>query len=154
MLLHLFLTRHYRSVDIVFIRHTYTAAEVDEQTFFYGRETGGTIVSSALEEMSKIIRQRYPVDDWNIYAAQASDGHNFEHDMGRTLELLDREILPVCQYYAYIEVTDEEFDLESVLWTGYTPLLERHDHFARVSASNPADIYPVFHKLFSSSRVR
>ncbi len=154
MLLHLFLTRHYRSVDIVFIRHTYTASEVDEQTFFYGRETGGTIVSSALEEMSKIIRARYPVDDWNIYAAQASDGHNFEHDMGRTLELLDRVILPVCQYYAYIEVMDEEFDLESVLWAGYTPLLERHDHFARVSASNPADIYPVFHKLFSSSRAR
>ena len=98
MLLHLFLTRHYRSVDIVFIRHTYTASEVDEQTFFYGRETGGTIVSSALEEMSKVIRQRYPVDDWNIYAAQASDGHNFEHDMVRTLELLDQEILPVCQY--------------------------------------------------------
>ena len=155
MLLHLFLTRHYRSVDIVFIRHTYTASEVDEQTFFYGRETGGTIVSSALEEMSKVIRQRYPVDDWNIYAAQASDGHNFEHDMGRTLELLDQEILPVCQYYAYIEVAeDEEFDLESVLWAGYTPLLARHDHFARVSAANPADIYPVFHKLFSSSRAR
>ena len=62
MLLHLFLTRHYRSVEIVFVRHTYTASEVDEETFFHGRETGGTIVSSALEEMSKIIQQRYPVE--------------------------------------------------------------------------------------------
>jgi len=152
MLLHLFLTRHYRSVEIVFVRHTYTASEVDEETFFHGRETGGTIVSSALEEMVKIIHQRYPVNDWNIYAAQASDGHNFDHDMPRTIELLENEILPRCQYYAYIEVMDEDTDGESVLWSGYSPLLASHDHFARASVSGPADIYPVFHNLFASAR--
>ena len=108
ILLHLFLTRHYRSVELVFIRHTYTAAEVDEETFFHGRETGGTVVSSALEEMLRIVRARYPVEDWNIYAAQASDGHNFDHDMHRTIALLQREILDLCQYYAYIEVGEEE----------------------------------------------
>jgi uncharacterized sporulation protein YeaH/YhbH (DUF444 family) len=154
MLLHLFLARHYRSVEVVFIRHTYTASEVDEETFFHGRETGGTIVSSALEEMVKIIHQRYPVNDWNIYAAQASDGHNFDHDMPRTVELLENEILPRCQYYAYIEVMDDDIDSESVLWSGYTSLLSSHEHFARASVSDPADIYPVFHKLFASARSR
>lgn len=151
MLLHLFLTRHYRAVDIVFIRHTYTASEVDEETFFHGRETGGTIVSSALEEMLRVINDRYPLDDWNIYAAQASDGHNFDHDMHHTLELLEQEILPRCQYYAYIEVSEEELFSESVLWEGYTDIIDRHSHFARASVYDPAGIYPVFHDLFASS---
>ena len=51
MLLHVFLSRHYREVDVVFIRHTSTASEVDEETFFRGVETGGTVISTALEEM-------------------------------------------------------------------------------------------------------
>ena len=68
MLLHVFLMRRYRQVDIVFIRHTSTAEEVDEETFFYSRETGGTVVSTALEKMLEIARARYPTDRWNIYA--------------------------------------------------------------------------------------
>lgn len=151
MLLHLFLTRHYKSVDIVFIRHTYTAAEVDEETFFHGRETGGTVVSSALEEMLRIIEHRYPIDDWNIYAAQASDGHNFDHDMSRTMALLEQEILPRCQYYAYIEVGEEQSFEESVLWDGYSLLVDQHPQFARAKVFDPSDIYPVFHNLFATS---
>ncbi|MFG0262978.1 MAG: YeaH/YhbH family protein [Novipirellula sp. JB048] len=152
MLLHLFLTRHYQAVEIVFIRHTYTASEVDEHTFFYGRETGGTVVSSALIEMQRIIQARYPVEDWNIYAAQASDGHNFDHDMPQTLALLEQSILPVCQYYAYIEVGDEGFGDDSVLWKHYTDLVPRYPHFEQAQVSEPAEIYPVFHKLFSSAK--
>ena len=45
ILLHLFLKRKYERVDVVFIRHTHEAKEVDEHEFFYGRETGGTVVS-------------------------------------------------------------------------------------------------------------
>lgn len=151
MLLHLFLTRHYQAVELVFIRHTYTASEVDEETFFHGRETGGTVVSSALEEMQRIIRARYPVDDWNIYAAQASDGHNFGHDMPQTMSLLEQSILPVCQYYAYIEVGDEPARGGSVLWDGYSSLIHRYDHFARARVFQPGDIFPVFHELFAGS---
>lgn len=152
MLLHLFLTRHYRAVEIVFIRHTYTASEVNEDTFFHGRDTGGTVVSSALEEMSRIIDQRYPIDDWNIYAAQASDGHNFDHDMPRTLTLLERVILPKCQYYAYIEVSEDELYGESLLWEGYSQLVDRYPHFAQAGVGDPSEIYPVFHNLFSNGK--
>lgn len=152
MLLHLFLKRHYRAVELVFIRHTYTAAEVDEETFFYGRETGGTIVSSALTEMLRVVKDRYPVNDWNIYAAQASDGHNFDHDMPQTLSLLEKEILPLCQYYAYIEVGDDESRGSSLLWDGYGPLVDRYEHFARASVAQPSDIFPVFHDLFATRR--
>jgi len=83
MLLHLFLSRHYAEVDVVFIRHTTTAQEVDEESFFRDTESGGTVISTALEEMLRVVRERYPVEDWNIYAAQASDGHNFDDDMER-----------------------------------------------------------------------
>jgi uncharacterized protein len=152
MLLHLFLKRHYKAVELVFIRHTYTAQEVDEETFFHGRETGGTVVSSALEEMMRVVKQRYPLDDWNIYAAQASDGHNFDHDMGLTLRLLQQQILPICQYYAYIEVNDDQWPGESVLWDGYLQLLSQHQNFAMAEVNEAADIFPVFHDLFDGNQ--
>src|SRR5690606_20358501 len=76
MLLYLFLTRTYEKIQVVFISHHTEASEVDEETFFYSRETGGTVVSSALNLMSKIIQERFPTSEWNIYAAQASDGDN------------------------------------------------------------------------------
>ncbi|MEM9825897.1 MAG: YeaH/YhbH family protein [Planctomycetota bacterium] len=148
ILLHLFLQRHYRNVEIVFIRHTYTAAEVDEQTFFHGRDTGGTIVSSALDEMRKVIQRRYPVNDWNIYAAQASDGHNFHHDMPETMRRLQQEILPLCQYYAYIEVGDDLFQSDSVLWEAYQPLAAKEARFEIAKVAEASDIYSVFRSLF------
>jgi len=59
ILLYLFLTRHYEKIDLVFIRHHTQAQEVDEQNFFHARETGGTVVSSALVLMEEIIKSRY-----------------------------------------------------------------------------------------------
>lgn len=152
MLLHLFLSRHYSEVDLVFIRHTTQAQEVDEETFFRATETGGTIISSALDEMLKIVKDRYPVDDWNIYAAQASDGHNFDDDMERCMSMLTQEILPLCQYYAYIEVYSDEHisPFQSVVWSGYEMLVEGNPNFAMRRVSGPGEIYPVFRDLFSA----
>ena len=154
MLLHIFLMRHYREVHIVFIRHTSTAAEVDEETFFRGTETGGTVISTALEEMLKVVKERYSPADWNIYAAQASDGDNFHDDMPRCLELLDDQILPVCQYFAYIETTHgERFNdtVETPVWHGYSEVARHRKNFAMRRVASPEDIYPVFHDLFSAS---
>ncbi len=107
MLLYVFLTRRYRRVDIVFIRHTDEAEEVDEETFFHGPATGGTLVSSALEAMVDVVKTRYRPSDWNIYAAQASDGDNPHSDGERTASLLTQSILPVTQYFAYLEVGED-----------------------------------------------
>src|SRR5205085_3671626 len=126
VLLHLFLKRRYEKVDIVFIRHTHDAQEVDEQTFFYSRQSGGTIVSTALEKMLEIQKERYATADWNIYAAQASDGYTQSGDAKRCVELLESELMPICQYYAYIEILDERemevFSSEEAgaeLWRAY-----------------------------------
>jgi len=144
ILLYLFLTRHYERIELVFIRHHTQAAEVDEENFFHARETGGTVVSSALVLMEEIIRARYSPSEWNIYGAQASDGDNWHHDSGRCRELLAEKILPLVRYYAYVQVAEEEQNL----WEEYTQLLETHKHFAMRKATEPSMIYPVFRDLF------
>ncbi len=151
MLLHVFLSRHYKEVHVVFIRHTSTAAEVDEETFFRGVETGGTVISTALEEMDRIVKERYSPADWNIYAAQASDGDNIPDDMGHCIDLVENALLPASQYFAYIEVSEHSGPGETIVWHGYTELTRRHKHFAMRRVTNPGDIFPVFHDLFSSS---
>ena len=154
-LLYIFLKRRYRHVDIVFIRHTHEAEEVDEETFFHSPETGGTLVSSALEEMNRVVRQRYPREDWNIYAAQASDGDNSSRDGERTLHLMREAILPVCQYFAYLEVGSEHerasvgfLSRASDLWRTYETLKEKAENFAMRRVSHRNEIYPVFRELF------
>jgi uncharacterized sporulation protein YeaH/YhbH (DUF444 family) len=159
LLLHIFLTRKYESVDLVFIRHTTEAKEVDEETFFNSRETGGTVVSTALAEMQRIVEERYPPGAWNIYAAQASDGDNYASDSQTCRQLMDEEILPICQYFAYVEVYDPrqaEIFLSSLnvsdLWKDYQSVGEGHRNFAMKRVFSKADVFPVFRQLFDASR--
>ncbi|MGE5547750.1 MAG: YeaH/YhbH family protein [Solirubrobacterales bacterium] len=155
MLLYLFLTRRYRHVDIVFIRHTHEAKEVDEETFFYSTETGGTVVSTALTEMKKVIDDRYPPGDWNIYAAQASDGDNTSSDNALSAALLEDGILPLCQYFAYIEVGAEYKDWlgrETDLWRTYKAVAKPGGNMAMRKVRVRSQIFPVFRDLFSKDR--
>ena len=144
ILLYLFLTRHYERIDIVFIRHHTQAQEVDEQNFFHSTETGGTVVSSALVLMEEVARARYPTSEWNIYGAQASDGDNWHHDSGRCRELLANNILPLCRYFAYVQVAEEEQNL----WDEYSALSGESKNFAIRKATEASQIYPVFRDLF------
>lgn len=145
LLLYLFLTRNYERTDVVFIRHHTVALEVDEHDFFYSRETGGTVVSSALELMRDIIRERYPVRDWNIYCAQASDGDNWPEDSTNCYRILVEEIMPEVQYYSYVEINNHE---PHSLWMEYERVAEEWPNFALQSIYGPGDIYPVFRELF------
>ncbi|MEP3275139.1 MAG: YeaH/YhbH family protein [Stappiaceae bacterium] len=158
ILLHLFLNRRYKSVELVFIRHTHNAQEVDEDTFFYARESGGTVVSTALVEAKRIINERYSPTEWNIYIAQASDGENYSGDSKTCSKILDEELMKNCQYYAYVEIVEEaeaaflnseENGFE--LWRAYRQVAERWPNFAMKRISTPADIYPVFRELFAKN---
>lgn len=147
LLLYLFLERSYKEIDVVFIRHHTQAKEVDEEEFFYSRETGGTIVSSAIEMTADVIDQRYSPADWNIYVAQASDGDNWDGDSDACRELLLSRVLPKVQYYAYVEITTGD---HQNLWHEYQHLLESFpETFAMQKIEQPGDIYPVFRELFS-----
>jgi uncharacterized sporulation protein YeaH/YhbH (DUF444 family) len=150
ILLYLFLTRNYERIEVVFIRHHTSAREVDEDEFFHSRETGGTVVSSALKLMHEIIRDRYPLGEWNIYAAQASDGDNWDNDSVTCRDLLISKIMPSLQYFAYVEITP---DAHQSLWQEYTRVAETCANFAMQQIESPQDIYPVFRELFRK-RVR
>jgi uncharacterized protein len=144
ILLYLFLTRHYDKIELVFIRHHTQAQEVDEENFFHARETGGTVVSSALVLMDEIIKARFSPLEWNIYGAQASDGDNWHHDSGRCRELLTEKLLPACRYFAYVQVAEEEQNL----WEEYSRLKESQPAFAMRKVTQASQIYPVFRELF------
>ena len=146
MLLYLFLNRNYEHIEVVFIRHHTVATEVDEDDFFTSRESGGTVVSSALTLMHEVITARYPSSMWNIYGAQASDGDNWHDDSPRCREILESQVLALTQYFAYIEITDGP---PQNLWEEYEKLQGKHPgRFAMQRIANVADIYPVFRELF------
>lgn len=146
ILLYLFLQRSYKQIEVVFIRHHTAAKEVDEDDFFYSRETGGTIVSSALEMTRDIITQRYSPSDWNIYVAQASDGDNWEGDSTVCSKILTEGLMPLVQYFSYVEITERQ---HQNLWREYEGIQDQHpDTFAMEQIKSAADIYPVFRRLF------
>ena len=166
MLLHVFLIRKYRHVEVVFIRHSSSAEVCDEDKFFYSRETGGTVVSTALEKMRDVIKNGgtdntgvqygpYPDERWNIYGAQASDGDNYGSDSAKCVSLLGGEILPLCQYYAYIEVGDNMggsltgISRDTDLWKAYKEVASSAAHFAMRRVGDSSQIFAVFHELFA-----
>ena len=149
ILLYLFLQKRYEKIELVFVRHHTSASEVSEDEFFHSRESGGTVVSSALRLVNDIITHRYPTADWNIYVAQASDGDNWDSDSASCGQFLSEKILPLVQYYAYIEITEGE---PQNLWYEYQKIKTKDNtHFAMQKIKTAADIYPVFRELFKKS---
>ena len=159
ILLYLFLTREYTHVDIVFIRHHTTAKEVEEEEFFYSKESGGTVVSSALDLTYNILTNRYPYEEWNAYVCQASDGDNFSHDMAVVEDLLTHKILPLIQYFAYVELYNVELygdwhvsESGTELWSTYEKIRKlTGPKFNMQRIKRAEDIYPVFRGLFEAS---
>ena len=148
MLLYVFLNKRYKKVDVVFIRHTDTAKEVDEETFFNSTESGGTRVSPALAETLEIARKRYSRDEWNLYVAQATDGDNDPHDNSAAVALLAQDLLPIVQYLAYLEVSEPGHgNNPSSLWRAYETL--NSPVMSQRAVNRREDIYPVFRELFS-----
>ena len=146
ILLYLFLQRNYDHTEVVFLRHHTSAQEVNEEEFFYARDTGGTIVSSALHLMRDIIAERYPASEWNLYAAQASDGDNWRADSSVCRDLMVSDIMPQMQYYAYVEITSRG---HQSLWHEYESVQAAfEDRFAMRQIVEVGDIYPVFRDLF------
>ncbi|MFT5806526.1 MAG: uncharacterized sporulation protein YeaH/YhbH (DUF444 family) [Moritella dasanensis] len=145
ILLYLFLTRTYKKIEVVYIRHHTQAKEVDEHEFFYSQETGGTIVSSALKLMDKIVTDKFPANEWNIYAAQASDGDNWADDSPLCRKILVDRIMPRVRYFSYIEITNRA---HQTLWREYEKVAKDYSQFALQHIRQLEDIYPVFRELF------
>lgn len=156
LLLYLFLEREYDSVDIRFIRHAETAQEVDEDTFFYSRESGGTVVSSAFEVLLDIIDKEYDTSVYNIYVAQASDGDNFTSDNQKTFDIVGTQVLPLVQYMAYVETSEHAYQSAGFyggyyprLSVIYQPLVDQYKHFNMGRIACKEDVFPILRGLFT-----
>lgn len=100
--------KHYEGVDIRYIVHDAVAREVDRETFFHTRESGGTIISSAYKLFLKLLEENYNVDDWNVYLFQFSDGDNWSsNDTEECIKLLSEKILPIANLFGYGQVESE-----------------------------------------------
>ncbi len=146
ILLYLFLKKNYDTIELVYIRHHTSAKEVSEKEFFYSRETGGTVVSTSLELMRDIMTHRYPNGEWNIYAAQASDGDNWNNDSPKCGEILMHDIMPFVQYFAYVEILPRQ---HQSLWKTYQSVKSVSADFEMQHIAHTKDIFPVLRKLFS-----
>src|SRR5882672_1494043 len=148
-LLYLFLSRKYGAVEVVFIRHTEQAEEVDEQRFFNDPLTGGTLVRPALELAQRVIDTRYGGPDWNVYVAQASDGDCTSEDGRLSAEFVKDVMLPKVRYFAYVDIPSSSgwFNRPSDLWQSYDAIED--PGFARRSVRGRSDIWPVFRELFT-----
>ena len=152
MLLYVFLKRRYRHVEIVFIRHTDRAEEVDEDTFFHGPASGGTLVSSALAAMHEIVARTVSPGRLE-YLRRAGLGRRQLH-LRQLLsgQLLTDKILPISQFFAYLEVgqaSNYTFDMpDSSLWTLYERLRNEGAPLSMRKVSERSEIFPVFHDLF------
>lgn len=101
----LWLRYHYKKINIHYIVHDVVASEIDQYSFYHIRESGGTKISSALELLRDIIRKKYPVEDWNIYAFHFSDGDNWGPEDNRyCFEILKKDLLPVLNLFGYGQV--------------------------------------------------
>jgi uncharacterized protein len=109
--------------------------------------------------MRRIVEDRYPPEDWNIYAAQASDGDNSYSDGALTAGLLRDHILPASQYFAYLEVGDADEGGEgrtsgSSLWGVYDSLRSTGSPIAMRKVTTRAEIFPVFRDLFQRRQAK
>lgn len=101
----LWIRKHYQGVERRYIIHDATAREVDEQTFFHTRESGGTMISSAYKLCSEIIQQDYPATEWNIYPFHFSDGDNWSGDDTKLcIQILKEQIIPSSNVFCYGQV--------------------------------------------------
>ena len=155
LLLYLFLQRKYEKVDIVFVRHTERAKECNEDEFFNSQESGGTVISTGIELVNTIINDRYPLDSWNIYVVQASDGDNHTYDNERVTELL-QVILPKVQYYVYAEVRDTPIQQsffygvhDTSVWSLMKNMAEAFAQLCYVKIDDVSNVVPVFRQVFS-----
>ena len=157
ILLYLFLTKCYDEVIIRFLRHTQEAEEVDEQTFFYARKSGGTRVSTAYDLMNKIINEEIILSETNVYVAQASDGDNWYEDNKYLTDLIENKILPKVQYLAYIQTCPPNTDYQLAHWgpdllTLYDDLEQKHKKFNCRMVLEEKDVYPVLRELFEKAK--
>lgn len=148
-LLYQFIKYRYVNVELVFINHTTTAKEVNEDDFFHRGESGGTYISSAYEKALEIIRERYSPEVWNIYAFHCSDGDNWQEDIPNAITKAN-ELCSQCNLFGYGEIrlqVGSYYTSDTMLEKFKTGITA--DNFVAVPIDSKEDIWPAFKKLLT-----
>lgn len=99
------LSNQYKGLERRYIIHDATAREVNQDTFFRTKESGGTLISSAYKLAMNLIAEEYPPSDWNIYLFHFSDGDNWSgNDTAECMKLLEEQLLPSSNLFCYGQV--------------------------------------------------
>ena len=158
LLLYLFLLQEYETIEIVYITYHTRAQVVSEQDFYYGHETGGTKTSTGLELALETITEKYNPALWNLYLAHSSDGDNFTQDNEIVRDIVLTKLLPILQYYAYVQISPDDYQylsfggLDEDLWSVFQPMSDQQSNLATGLITCEADVYPVFVKLFEKKK--
>jgi len=160
-LLYRFVQSKYEHAELAFITHHATAREVSEDDFFHTRESGGTVVSTAYELALEVIHDRFPPDEWNVYAFHISDGDNWQDDNELVLAAA-RRLLACCNLFGYGQVNPTEsfyFPVHSLMeWSTVfdvlKPLENEFSNIGFVKIEKRDDIYPQFRELLTREKLR
>jgi len=144
-LLYQFIKLKYANVDVVFIAHTTTAKEVNENEFFHRGESGGTYISSGYEKALEIIEQRYNPNSWNIYAFHCSDGDNWSEDNKRAVEL-GQKLCDICNLFGYGEIVPGYYSSGSTIRNEFQKSIKRKN-FSIITMTSKDDVLPGLKKL-------
>ncbi len=120
------LRRQYQGIERRYIIHDAAAKEVDEETFYHTRESGGTRISSAYEVCRDLLEREFPSEIWNVYCFQFSDGDNWGEDNRSALSLLKESLLPKANLFCYGQVESPYGSGEYI--RSLEPLTEEHDN--------------------------
>jgi sporulation protein YhbH len=144
-LLYQFIRLKYATVEVVFVAHTTTAKEVNENEFFHKGESGGTYISSGYEKAMEIIEQRYNPASWNVYAFHCSDGDNWVEDNKKTMEYANK-LCEVCNLFGYGEITPGYVAVGSTIKAEFQKNVDKKN-FHIITMTKKEDIVPGLKKM-------
>ena len=99
------LRSQYKKLETRYIVHDAAAKEVDRETFYHIKESGGTKISSAYQLCSEMIRKDYDPEEWNLYPFHFSDGDNWgSEDTKKCMDVLTGDIFPRTNVFCYGQV--------------------------------------------------
>ena len=148
-LLYHFIRSKYEHTEVVFIAHDTVAKEVSEENFFSRGNSGGTIVSSGLNEVLSIADSRYHPSSWNLYLFQASDGDNWPDDIDPTCRAVEK-LKKITQLFGYCQIEtnrDSNWNNEWKLNSVYEKFCD--EKFKSCTVKDKSDIWKSFRHMFS-----
>jgi uncharacterized protein len=149
-LLYQFIRLKYANVEVVFVAHTTTAKEVNENEFFHRGESGGTYISSGYDKALEIIEQRYNPSTWNVYAFHCSDGDNWVEDNKKTMASA-LKLCDVCNLFGYGEITPGYVAIGSTIKSEFQKNVNRKN-FAMIHMTKKEDVVPGLKKILEEHK--